>query len=208
MVDSIPPSSAVPQDPEDAARAGFYGLIGRLFYNAPDPNLIAEICQGAGGGGEAAAANELVLAWRDLQGACKSVFPPVVRQEFDTLFVGVGKAEVTPYLSGYAREISPDRYLVQLRERLAGWGLARRPQAAEVEDHFSGLCDVMRWLIESGQSINVQADFYRTFVDRSAIAFFAAVQDSPTAHFYKLVVRLASAFFEVERAAFEVAESE
>jgi len=91
---------------EDRARANFYGLISRLFYAPADSHLLAEICgsgvAGEGGGG-------LYGAWRGLQEACHSAYPAVVRQEYDNLFVGVGRAAVTPYLSGYAETSSPDR---------------------------------------------------------------------------------------------------
>ena len=66
-------------DPEDVARANLYGLIGRLFYAPPDPNLLAEISRSEAGGegGETG----LVAAWRGVQDACRSAFPAVVRQE-------------------------------------------------------------------------------------------------------------------------------
>ena len=61
-------------------------------------------------------------AWRELQEACRSAYPAVVRQEYDSLFVGVGKAPVTPYLSAYAEPHAPDRYLLALREQLGRVG--------------------------------------------------------------------------------------
>jgi len=62
----------------------------------------------------------------------------MLKQEFDSLFVGVGKAPVTPYSFHYLTGVAPDRHLVRLRQRLDGWGLARRSAAFEVEDHVSG----------------------------------------------------------------------
>ena len=115
---------------EDRARANCYGLISKLFYAPADPNLLAEICrsgeaaEGDGGG--------LSAAWRELQETCRSAYPAILRQEYDNLFVGVGRAAVTPYLSGYAEASSPDSYLVRLREQLAAWGLARREGVFEV----------------------------------------------------------------------------
>jgi TorA maturation chaperone TorD len=73
-----------------------------------------------------------VVAWRGLQEACRAAYPAVVRQEYDTLFVGTGKSEVTPYLSGYAESAAPDRFLVRLRDQLDTWGLARRVGVGEV----------------------------------------------------------------------------
>lgn len=192
-------------DPEELARANLYGLISRLFYGPADPNLLAEISrsgpeEGQGGDGGLAA------AWRDLQEACRTAYPAIVRQEHDTLFVGVGRAAVTPYLSGYAEPSGPDRYLVRLREQLAVWQLARRDSVFELEDHISGASDVMRCLIEGQHSLAEQRQFFETFVLPGAIPFCAAVQDAPGAHFYKPVAQLALSFFEVERAAFDMTD--
>jgi TorA maturation chaperone TorD len=193
-------------DGEDIARANLYGLISRLFYAPPDPNLLAEISRSRGG--EAAGdSGGLVAAWRGLQEACRTAYPAVVRQEYDTLFVGVGKSEVSPYLSGYAEATAPDRFLVALRERLDAWGLARREGIGEYEDHLSGISDIMRWLIENQRPLTEQQQFFQDFAYRGAIAFCAAVQKSASANFYKPVAALASSFFDIEKAAFEMGET-
>jgi len=188
---------------EDRARANFYGLISRLFYAPADPNLLAEIC-GSGGAGEGGGG--LYGAWRELQDACHGAYPAVVRQEYDNLFVGVGRAAVTPYLSGYAETSSPDRYLVRLREQLAAWGLGRREGVFEVEDHISGVSDVMRWLIQERRPLEQQREFFEVFVYRGAIPFCAAAHKTPLASFYKPVAAFAAAFFELEKKAFEMVD--
>jgi TorA maturation chaperone TorD len=196
-------AAAASLDGEDVARANFYGLISRLFYAPPDPNLLAEISRSPGGGeGEGG----LVAAWRSLQEACRGAYPAVVRQEYDSLFVGAGKSEVSPYLSGYAAATAPDRYLVRLREQLDAWGLARRDGTGEVEDHISGISDVMRWLIENQHPLGEQQRFFEDFAYRGAIAFCAAVQKSASGSFYKPVAELALTFLEIEKTAFEMGE--
>ena len=195
-----------PLEPEDIARANLYGLIGRLYYAPPDPNLLAEISRGATGG-DGGGENEgsgLGAGWRALQEACRTAFPAVVRQEYDGLFVGVGKSEVSPYLSGYAAPAAPDRYLVKLRDQLSRWGLGRRETVFEVEDHISGACDVMRWLIEGGHSLDRQRYFFEDFVYPGVLPFCVALQNAPSASFYKHVAALTWAYFEVEKTAFEM----
>lgn len=186
---------------EESARANCYSLISRLFYAPADPNLLAEICRsdetGEGDGG-------LKSAWRQLQETCRSAYPAILRQEYDNLFVGVGRAAVTPYLSGYAEVSSPDRYLVRLREQLAAWGLGRREGVFEVEDHLSGVSDVMRWLIQARRPLEQQRVFFEGFVYSGAILFCAAVKKTPTASFYKPAAAFAASFFELEKAAFEM----
>jgi len=194
-------------DPEELARANLYGLVSRLFYAPIDPNLLAEISHGPGSMEGEETGGGLADAWGGLQKACRNAFPAVVRQEYDTLFVGVGRAEVTPYLSGYAEPSGPDRYLVRLRSQLAAWRLSRRESVFELEDHISGACDAMRWLIESGHGLDEQRYFFVTFVVPGALPFLAAVQNASTSNFYKPVSKFAAAFFDVERAAFEMSEN-
>src|SRR5262245_58720517 len=118
-------------EPEEQARANLYSLVSRFFYGPPDPNLLAEICRAESGAEGEEGEGSLPAAWHRLQEACRNIYPPVVRQEYDGVFVGVGRAAVTPYLSAYAEPQSPDRYLVRLRDRLATWGLARRESVFE-----------------------------------------------------------------------------
>jgi TorA maturation chaperone TorD len=198
-------SAAQLPDPEELARANLYGLISRLFYGPVDPNLLAEISRSGPEAGQESESG-LAAAWRDLQEACRSAYPAIVRQEHDSLFVGVGRAAVTPYLSGYAEPSGPDRYLVRLREQLAAWQLARRDSVFELEDHISGVSDVMRCLIEGQHTLAEQRQFFEAFVLPGAIPFCDAVQHSPSAHFYKPVAQLARTFFEVENAAFDMTD--
>ncbi len=149
-------------DPEELARANLYGLISRLFYGPADPNLLAEISRSDPEAGQESEGG-LAVAWRGLHQACRSAYPAIVRQEHDSLFVGVGRAAVTPYLSGYAEPSGPDRYLVRLREQLAVWQLARRESVFEVEDHISGVSDVMRCLIEGQHALAEQRQFFESF---------------------------------------------
>jgi len=192
-------------EPEELARANFYGLISRFFFGPPDSNFLAEINRGAGSSAEEGE-SDLLAAWRRLQESCRTAYPAILRQECDSLFVGVGKSEVTPYLSGYAEPAGPDRYLVRLREKLAAWGLARKERVFEVEDHISAVCDVMRWLIEQQHSLVDQRRFFEEFAYPGVVKFCAALQKSPTAIFYKDVAAFTASFYALEKAAFEMGE--
>ena len=191
-----------PVPEEDAARANHYALIGRLFYEAPDSILVARISRA-----DADSAGEdtpLERAWRALQQACNAAFPEALKQEHEKLFLGVGKAEVTPYTSHYLRGISPDHHLVRLRERLQQLGLGRRSAAFEVEDHVSGICDVMRVLVENGHPPAEQRLFFNEFVYPGVDPLCAAVAAAASAVFYRRVAEFTQAFLEVEREGFEM----
>ena len=189
---------------EDLARANVYALIGRLFYDAPDASLLAQIGIDRETPRQAGDASEYAQAWRALQDACRSAHPAAVKQEYDTLFVGVGKSEVTPYTSGYASHSAPDRHLVKLRDYLNAWGLTRNAAAFEIEDHISGLCDVMRFLIEQGASLEDQRAFFEGFVYPGALPLCEAVMRAASAGFCKQIALFTKAFLELDKAALDM----
>ena len=187
--------------PEELARANFYALIARLFYAAPDAQLIAELRQARPIEGDGA----LGAAWREMVDASASAFPVALENEHTELFVGTGKAEVTPYLSHYVLKYSNDIPLVELRQQLAAWRIGRRENVPEYEDHIAGICEAMRFAIAVQQrSYEEQRKFFARFIYPGASAFCDAVVASPNARFYRLVARFARAFFEIEKAAFEM----
>ena len=188
--------------PEEAARAGLYGLIARLFYAAPDEQLIAELQLA---NVDATDASPLAAAWRAMVDASRTAFPASLRDEHTVLFVGTGKCEVTPYLSKYLARHSSDSPLVALRQLLDSWGIARKEGVAEYEDHITGVCETMRFVIAVQQRPPAeQKVLFDRFVYGGASAFCSAVSTSKDARFYRLVANFAQGFFDVEKTAFEM----
>lgn len=189
-----------PLEPEDEARAAIYGLIARLFYAAPDQNVLGQILNAdLFEGAEGAAAR----AWRDLVAAAGGAFPVVLENEHTELFVGTGKSEFTPYLTRYVIKYATDNPLVEMRQQLARWGIGRRAEVGEPEDHIAAVCETMRFAIAvQHRSDEEQKTFFSRFLYPGASAFCDAVSASPKAPFYARVARFARAFLEVEREAF------
>lgn len=200
-------ASAQPVFEEDQARADFYALIARLFYAGPDADLLAAIA----GADEIVGADEtapLATAWRALAAAAAATDAQAAQAEYDSVFVGTGKAEITPYVTRYLSEFMKENVLVQLRAELAAMGLARNQSVAEYEDHFSALCEVMRHLIFLASDVAVQKQ--KSFFLRYLVPCYAIVCDavavSPNTNFYKNVARFTRAFLDVEADAFDVAK--
>jgi TorA maturation chaperone TorD len=188
-------------DPQDEARAAFYGLVARLFYDPPDSAVLAQIVDANAFEGESAVAR----AWSELVAASRSAFPVLLEQEHTDLFVGTGKAEVTPYLTHYTIKYATENPLVELRQRLARWGLGRRDSAHEPEDHIAGIFETMRFAIAVQQrSFEEQKEFFDAFVYRGTIGFCAAVNASQKSVFYRPVATFTQAFVELEKSAFEI----
>ena len=197
------PGQAAALDPEDEARAALYGLIAQLFYAPPDQGVLAQILNaGIFEGGDAG----LSLRWRELVERCRTAFPVLLENEHTELFIGTGRAAVTPYLIHYLAERSTDNPLVQLRKQLAEWGISRRERATEPEDHVSTVCEAMRFVIAvQHRSLEEQKAFFDRYLYQGGVAFCDAVIASEKADFYRLVAAFAGEFFRLERSAFEMA---
>ena len=194
---------------EEQGRADTYALLSRLFYAAPDEALLAELRGNAIPDAEKPLLSLVELpatgypaALAVLREAAQTANPVLLRTEYDEVFIGAGRAAVSPYTSGHAGANAPDRYLVALREQLTAWGLVRREAAYEVEDHVSAVCDVMRWLIEHDRPIDVQMRFFDEFVFRGVETFCDAIDASAATAFYRAVAALARTFLLVESQAF------
>jgi TorA maturation chaperone TorD len=207
--DAIAMQFVPPVSPEDQARANLYGLLARLFYAPPDANLISELRLAAPppDDGETLTADGEALraAWAELVEACGSAFPARIEEEHLQLFVGVGKSEVTPYLSAYLVRSESDSPLARLRGQLADWGLARREEAVEPEDHVSALCETMRWLIVGRKATqDAQRQFFLEYLVTGGSRFCTAVSACVNAKFYRHPAKLLQVLLDVERKAFDI----
>lgn len=183
---------------EEAARANFYALLARLFYGPPDAALLQAI-------GLEKLEGDLAPPWEELKRAAAAADPEALREEYETAFIGTGKAPVTLYTSAYTIRFSNEAPLAQLRGELAALGLARRAEAREPEDHIAALCDTMRHLV-AGQKrdLEEQRRFFNRWIDPAIEPLCSAIERSDKTAFYKPVARFAKSFFQLEQVAFEM----
>lgn len=193
--------------PEDAARARWYGLFANLFRSPPSRQWLAAIVADADSTGASADDSPLARAWRDFTRACAQADAEAVRTEFDTAFLGVGKADVIPYASYHLSGFLNDRPLVELREHLTALGLSRRADIGETEDHLSALCETMAWLIAGdpgkGRELAVQREFFSRFLAPWFESLCDTIEHSGVTDFYKHAGRLLREFLAIERLAFD-----
>ena len=183
---------------EEAARANFYGLLARLFYGSPDAALLQAI-------GLEKLEGELAQPWEELKRAAAAADPETVREEYETAFIGTGKAPVTLYTTAYVIRQSHEVPLAELRGELARLGLARRADAREPEDHIAALCDTMRHLVAQQETdLEGQRRFFNRWIDPPLGPLCSAIERSDKTAFYKPVARFAKAFLTVEQVAFEM----
>ncbi|GIZ52063.1 TorD/DmsD family molecular chaperone [Noviherbaspirillum aridicola] len=193
-----------PDNGEETARADLYGLLAQLFYAPPGDDLLAMIADYPSNGD-----GVLQQAWNELGEACKETDAQKTRDEYEHLFIGVGKPELMLYASYYLSGFLMEKPLAALRDDLAALGLARSDAMPESEDHFAALCEVMRYLITSDDaahsSLAMQKQFFQTHLQTWAGDMCDAVMQHPQAVFYSKVAQLAKQFLEVEAQAFEMA---
>jgi len=199
-------------DAEEAARAGFYALLSRLYAGPPDAALLAAIAGAAplvpdAPAGAEGDAHDLATAWAALCAASVAAAPDALAQEYDDVFVGVGKSEVNLHASHWLTGFMMERPLAELRGALARLGLARRPEASMVEDHLSALCETMRILI-AGQGpvapadLALQKSFFEQQIATWAPQCCAAIESCSLAVYYRRVAQFTTCFLALERDSF------
>lgn len=193
-----------PDQGEETARADLYGLLATLYSAPPSQDLIDTIASARSEGD-----GVLQQAWAELVQVCRTAQAEAVREEYETLFIGVGKPEVMLYGSYYLSGFLMEKPLAALRTDLAELGLERDESVPETEDHIAMLCEVMRYLIASndiGQvSLASQQQFFAAHMQPWLMRMCDAIDEHPSARFYRAVTGLARAFFEVEMQAFDMA---
>jgi TorA maturation chaperone TorD len=204
MTTAQPLKFEAPDQGEETARADLYGLLAHLFYAPPSQQLMDTIASAQTQGD-----GVLERAWADLSVSCKVSKADSVRDEYESLFIGVGKPEVMLYGSYYLSGFLMEKPLAELRADLAKLGLQRDERVPESEDHIATLCEVMRYLIASDDaahgSIAAQKQFFGTHLQPWVPEMCDAITSHPQARFYAVAARLAKSFFEVEMQAFDMA---
>jgi len=193
---------------EELARAELYGLLAQLWLGPPDEALLAQFRVAVTQPPEAGAALE--GPWHDLVAALRATTVAQAAEEYDALFMGLGRPEIFLYGSYHLAGVLNDKPLATLRGDLAALGLDRDPNRLETEDHIAFVFEVMRWLI-AGDDVAVcnleqQRRFFRSHVQTWAEALCDAVQGHPAARIWAAVAGFTRAFVQVETQGFDLLE--
>lgn len=203
MSSSQPIKFESPDRGEETARADLYGLLATLYAAPPSQDLIDTIASARSEGN-----GVLEQAWASLVEACREAEAEALREEYEALFIGVGKPEVMLYGSYYLSGFLMEKPLAALRTDLARLGLERDASVNESEDHFAMLCEVMRYLIASNEMAHAglaeEKQFFATHIQPWALEMCEAIAAHPEARFYRVVTGLARIFLEVEMQAFDM----
>lgn len=191
---------------EETARADVYGLLARLFYAPADAELLLKLRMAQT---EAPAAGGILEdAWTHLVQTARSLEDEVLRNEYDSLFGGMGKPEVYLFGSHYLTGFLNEKPLVKLRADLAELGLGRDEQMPETEDHIAYLFEVMRYLIAgddaSVANLTNQRRFFQDHIQPWVNDMCDAISAHPRARFYGAVSEFTRSFTSVESQGFDM----
>ena len=194
---------------EELQRAELYGLLARLWFAPPDAALFEQFAVAVT---EAPQRGSFLEApWQVLVAAMRAGGEQAAGEEYEALFVGIGKPDILLYGSHHLAGALNEKPLVALRTDLAELGLARDATIGETEDHVSFLFEVMRYLIAGDDmavcNLERQRRFFRSHVQPwVAGSLCDAVEQHPRARLYAALAAFTRAFVQVETQGFDMIE--
>jgi TorA maturation chaperone TorD len=183
---------------EEPLRVNAWSLLGKLLAGPPDEQVLEVLASAEGAA--LAGDNLLGAAWDMLAKAAAKASPAELDEEYQDLFIGVGRGEMMPYGSWYLTGFLMEQPLARLRGELAMLGFARRDGVTEPEDHAAALCDVMA-MISAGEDaapLEVQTAFFSRHIAPWMGRFFRDLQQAPSARFYRAVGQLGEQYLVLE----------
>jgi len=189
--------------PEDTDRADTYRLLAALLAGSPSALLLQTLASLA-----VDTASEpqstMLTAWAGLKLAAQHTEVTQLAEEYQALFIGLGRGEIVPYASWYLTGMLMDKPLAILREDMRRLGFIREADIREPEDHVATLCELMSLLIvnPTTYSYATQKGFFQQHLSPWLEKFFMDLQQAETAHFYRSVGYVGQAFINIETQAF------
>ena len=189
---------------EQRYRASAYALLAGLLRAAPDQALLDTVSSLSPEGDDLAVAevdaDELGLAMSSLAAASRGRDLALLEQEYNNLFIGVGKGEIVPYGSWYLTGFLMEQPLSDLRDDLRALGFERNDDTCEPEDHAAAIFEVFSVMISDASSLQPQQVFFETHMQPWLERFFADLGEARSADYYRNVAQFGVAFLKLESA--------
>ncbi len=185
-------------------RQEIYGLLAHLFRTAPTKDTIdwlsaLEL--------ENNPDHAMTNAWLELSNAAQHSELNSLKEEYQDLFIGIGRGEVMQFASWHIAGALMEKPLVALRQDLMQLGFERIDDVKEPEDHISALCEVMAMLIDAGDDEILQQRFFNRHIQPWYLGLCKQINNAEHASFYQSVSLFVAAFFTVEQTRFALNRS-
>ncbi|MDX1397961.1 MAG: molecular chaperone TorD family protein [Oceanospirillum sp.] len=179
----------------DLLRADIYSLLAALLRGVPTEEMIQWLNELETDEHDG---SDMGKAWSGLQLAARHAQQNQLEDEYQQLFIGLGRGELVPYGSWYLTGSLMETPLAILRQDLKLLGFERQESVKEPEDHAAALFEVMAFLIMSGAGSTTQKSFYERHLAEWIGRFFRDLQKADSAVFYSGVATLGRAFTDFE----------
>ncbi len=187
---------------EDVLRADMYDFLASLLRTEPSDELIDKVSRL---GGDDTVIGNACLTLAHLS---KSIDNGLIRNEYVSLFIGVGRGEILPFASYYLTGFLNDKPLANLRSDMAKIGIGRVDGVKEPEDHIASLFDMMSGLIRGHfgepSSVAEQANFFNKHIEPWGGLLMRDIEAAKSVVFYAPLGTIGKTFIEIESIAFSM----
>lgn len=182
---------------EQRYRASAYALLAALLRATPDQALLDHVATLSPESDSES--DDLADTMTALAAAARQQRPQDLEDEYNALFIGIGKGEVVPYGSWYLTGFLMEQPLSDLRDDLRTLGFERNPEIHEPEDHIGAIFEVFSVMISDAASLAEQQRFFDKHMKPWLTRFFADLGHARSADFYRSVALFGAAFLELEQ---------
>lgn len=186
------------REQEQTLRTEIYLVLSALFRSAPSEEMIEFLTSLEVEPSESA----MQKAWIALQQAAKDSNREALEDEYQDLFIGIGRGEVMPFGSWHMTGAMMEKPLAEIRHDLELLGFERDENVKEPEDHIAALCEVMSML--TGEEEDLQQAVFNKHIAPWFNSFTQQLENAESANFYKPAAQLCEAFLTLEQVSFSV----
>lgn len=186
------------REQEQTLRTEIYLVLSALFRSAPSEEMIEFLTSLEVEPSESA----MQKAWIALQQAAKDSNREALEDEYQDLFIGIGRGEVMPFGSWHMTGAMMEKPLAEIRHDLELLGFERDENVKEPEDHIAALCEVMSML--TGEEEDLQQAVFNKHIAPWFSSFTQQLENAESANFYKPAAQLCDAFLTLEQVRFSV----
>jgi TorA maturation chaperone TorD len=186
------------REQEQTLRTEIYLVLSALFRSAPSEEMIEFLTSLEVEPSESA----MQKAWIALQQVAKDSNREALEDEYQDLFIGIGRGEVMPFGSWHMTGAMMEKPLAEIRHDLELLGFERDENVKEPEDHIAALCEVMSML--TGEEEDLQQTVFNKHIAPWFNSFTQQLENAQSANFYKPAAQLCEAFLTLEQVRFSV----
>ncbi|MEM8554075.1 MAG: molecular chaperone TorD family protein [Pseudomonadota bacterium] len=187
---------------EDLLRAQTYAFLSNMLLSPPDAATLDNLAALQGD------ESDIGKGYGALAERAGAMGVQDVAEEYQDLFIGIGRGELVPFGSYYLTGFLNEKPLADLRATMGRLGIARAEGVKEPEDHIGSLCEMMSGLIIGSYGTQatpaVQKQMFTDHIARWGGHFFADLEKAQTAKLYAPLGTIGKEFIAIEAQAFEM----